>query len=803
MADDEGAQALQRPRPSEHELLAQWTSYFSDPLLSLEALRKQADEGRLEERGLRSLSWRYFFSLLPSPTTLPSAPSASSATYSTHSLLLSHARSGYTELRERYLRAPDGKWVRDDPSSSPSGDEEKDSGLSSSTGSNGNVKGGKAVLEKVDVRHNNPLGDEEENPWKSWFADLDLRKTIRQDVQRTFPEVDYFRLFSTQNRLTDLLFIYTKLTPEIGYRQGMHELLAPLLWAVDVDSLPSTTDQTSLPHLVLSRDFVEHDAWSLFSALMKSAGVFYDHQTTSPNQVQPIVSIANNLQSLLSRCDHSLHAAFTSLNVEPQLYAIRWLRLLFGREFPLQPDIFILWDGLFARDPSLQLTTHIALAMLLRIRGALIPAAKEGYGEFLQILLRYPPSPHGGFHTALLVRQAVYLHNNLSSAGVEYVLRQNAELGAAVGEALPHDEEVDLRSPTARGMAHRRAASALPVQGLGLFGDLAKGVYARSEALGINKAITGAFNDIKRDFAEAQAQLEEQRRQRSQFSQIPSSSPWDPPTAPPPASKDALSDLAKMRTSSLSMSSAIDLCVQVLERELVPPTPVASPLLADDTNGCRGDIPLSTGKTTASHPPPLGTQTMALTALKHIRDVLGGQATTFDSSVLGPLRQVLEGSPQQSTTSAPFPPPSTFSSPPLPPLPSSPSPKPSSQPSLAPAPPSPARTVPAAALPAPMAAAPSASATPSLHLGARGEKPLTGLSRTPQPNRLPDVPRYPPSRPQTSHSGPPNVAQPPLRSTASSSTKTNPSFPPASFSTRPPSTRPRPSSSTGDPLGAS
>ncbi|BGP14289.1 hypothetical protein JCM10213v2_002234 [Rhodosporidiobolus nylandii] len=696
MADDDDQAWLARPRPAPEELLGQWRSYFADPLLSLATLRTAADEGRLLERGLRSLNWRYFFSLLPSPTTLPS-PSASADTFHTYSLQLSSSRSHYASLRERYLRAPDGKWVQDGAFSA-GGQEEKgkteDNGLRSSAGSG---KGAK-MLQKADASRNNPLGLEEENPWSSWFEDLELRKEIRKDVQRTFPDVDYFRLPATQDRLTNLLFIYCKLTPQVSYRQGMHELLAPLLWAVDFDSLPppGVGEENSLPHLVLAREWVEHDAWGLFSELMKNAGTYYDHHPSAilspnpqstfspssfalsndaaPSRVQPIVSIASHLFSLLSTVDTPLHAAFTSLQVEPQLFAIRWFRLLFSRELPL-PDTLLLWDALFARDPSLQLTEHVALAMLLRIRGALIEAAREGYGDFLQVLLRYPPCPDGRFRAALLVQQAVFLRDNLTPAGAAKVREQNVRLGAAVGPQQPADENVDLRSPAARGMAHRRAAT--NPQGLGLFGarglgDLAKGVYGRAEALGIPKAVTGVFEDIKRDFAEAQAQLEEQRRQRGAFSQIPAVSPWGPPPpAPAPAAKDALSDLAKMRASSLAMSSAIDLCCSVLERGLMPPTPVASPKLERDVGGGSSEgIPLSppsssrksggaAGGTGQTVPPQIG-QVMALTALKHIRDVLGGQAQVFDESVLAPLNQLLEtsGLPSMSPSLNPsFPPP--------------------------------------------------------------------------------------------------------------------------------------------------
>ena len=45
----------------------------------------------------------------------------------------------------------------------------------------------------------------------------------------------------------------------------------------------------------------------------------------------------------------------------------RWIRLLFGREFPFE-DVLCLWDVLFAEDPGLGLVDHVCVAMLLRIR---------------------------------------------------------------------------------------------------------------------------------------------------------------------------------------------------------------------------------------------------------------------------------------------------------------------------------------------------------------------------------------------------------------------------------------------------
>lgn len=37
--------------------------------------------------------------------------------------------------------------------------------------------------------------------------------------------------------MIDALFVYCKMHEEISYRQGMHELLALILWAVETDAI--------------------------------------------------------------------------------------------------------------------------------------------------------------------------------------------------------------------------------------------------------------------------------------------------------------------------------------------------------------------------------------------------------------------------------------------------------------------------------------------------------------------------------------------------------------------------------------
>lgn len=60
---------------------------------------------------------------------------------------------------------------------------------------------------------------------------------------------------------------------------------------------------------------------------------------------------------------------FSGVRSEPTMFFnySRWLRLLFTREFTME-DAMILWDGLFACDPSFDLALWVCVAMLIRIR---------------------------------------------------------------------------------------------------------------------------------------------------------------------------------------------------------------------------------------------------------------------------------------------------------------------------------------------------------------------------------------------------------------------------------------------------
>jgi TBC1 domain family protein 5 len=168
----------------------------------------------------------------------------------------------------------------------------------------------------------------------------------------SFPDIGYFRDTNVQTQLTNILFLYATMNPHIGYRQGMHELLAPLYYAIDYDSIPedgnSEHDMADIRELC-SRTWVAADAWTLFITIMRGVSRWYEwrdapSQTTGsssspfarhvildvPNgqldtkpYMAPIVEVCSRIQSsLLKSVDPLLWKSMQGAGIEPQIYGM-------------------------------------------------------------------------------------------------------------------------------------------------------------------------------------------------------------------------------------------------------------------------------------------------------------------------------------------------------------------------------------------------------------------------------------------------------------------------------------------------
>lgn len=275
--------------------------------------------------------------------------------------------------------------------------------------------------------NDDPLSQSDKSVWNQHFCDQELCAVIKQDVVRTFPGIDFFRKSHIQEILVSILFCYARQNPDMCYRQGMHEIIAPILFVIHSDHqayrhyCEMNVDGEFCPILeeLLIADYLEADAYSLFNHVMVEIEHFYrindvrptatgyfpisqyssvEHspeETVVPEQscqqeIKQDVEVIGQLniirEQILAKADPALYNHLMQLDIPLSLFGIRWLRLLFGREFALL-DLLILWDAIFAEDEQFNLTSYVVVAMLITIREKII---NSDYTSCLTFLMKYP-----------------------------------------------------------------------------------------------------------------------------------------------------------------------------------------------------------------------------------------------------------------------------------------------------------------------------------------------------------------------------------------------------------------------------
>ncbi|XP_063824461.1 TBC1 domain family member 5 [Ostrinia nubilalis] len=225
-----------------------------------------------------------------------------------------------------------------------------------------------------------PLSQDDESVWKQHFCDNELKAIIMQDVVRTFPDELYFRDQDVQDMMVRILFFWARSHAHVGYRQGMHEILAPVLFELFQDRRFAPRDVCDVLKCFLDDDYLEHDSYMLFNAVMKGLERFYSTGDVVPSKsgrlpTSKVVHNPNEVVRYLDKVkeeflvplDHELAAHLHECNITMELFGIRWLRLLFGREFP-RGELAHLWGFLFADGPALPHLHFVVLAMLISIR---------------------------------------------------------------------------------------------------------------------------------------------------------------------------------------------------------------------------------------------------------------------------------------------------------------------------------------------------------------------------------------------------------------------------------------------------
>uniref|UniRef100_A0A4X2LY53 TBC1 domain family member 5 n=2 Tax=Vombatus ursinus TaxID=29139 RepID=A0A4X2LY53_VOMUR len=381
----------------------------------LATIRLKGINGQLRSSRFRSVCWKLFLNVLPQDK--------GQWTSQTKEL-----RAWYNSIKERHITNP------------------------------------RKAAGQQDLMINNPLSQDEGSLWNKFFQDKELRAMIEQDVKRTFPEMQYFQQENVRKILTDVLFCYARENEQLLYKQGMHELLAPIVFILHCDHQAFLhASEAARPSeemkALLNPEYLEHDAYAMFSHLMETAEPWFstfEHDgqkgkdtviTTipfaRPQDLGPSIAIVtkvNQIQDhLLKKQDIELYMHLNRLEIAPQIYGLRWVRLLFGREFPLQ-DLLVVWDALFADSINLGLVDYVFVAMLLYIRDALI---SSNYQTCLGLLMHYPPI--GDVHSLIL--RALFLRDpKRNPRPVTHQFQQNLDYYKACGADLMNKTRANAKA---------------------------------------------------------------------------------------------------------------------------------------------------------------------------------------------------------------------------------------------------------------------------------------------------------------------------------------------------------------------
>jgi len=212
----------------------------------------------------------------------------------------------------------------------------------------------------------------------------DLLCTIRQDIDRTRRDFEYFRKPSTRGTLIAMLFIYARLNPGVKYVQGMNEVAAIILHVL----ASAEADATAL----------EADCFWCFSEMMVE--IKENFMEALDHTGGGIHALINGVQELMKNYDPPLARHLQQMDLPPFLWAFRWCTLLFAQDATL-PDAVRLWDSFIADPRRFEFVVYVCLALVLEHREELLQSTSQfALTEVLQAAPRQTDSE-------LLIRRAM------------------------------------------------------------------------------------------------------------------------------------------------------------------------------------------------------------------------------------------------------------------------------------------------------------------------------------------------------------------------------------------------------------
>lgn len=264
------------------------------------------------------------------------------------------------------------------------------------------ARGRKNTLDRVQIQHDPLSEDSSTTPQvEETHDDHELLVAIILDVDRLLPGDPFYQEFTNKKQLVEILYIWSKCNPQVGYKQGLHEIIGLIFMHLAKESaiIPQTNTFSSDDLKILNLydfNYLSHDVFTIFNRFMIQSGIitnFYESEQSLWNSIE-------RFNMYLMKIDQFIHYTLnTKLKLEAQLWIIRYLRLLLSRE--LGEDVettMLLWDKLIASQLSTdhlgsnltvipELLNFIIIQLLMQKKSDII---SSDFSECLTLLLHYP-----------------------------------------------------------------------------------------------------------------------------------------------------------------------------------------------------------------------------------------------------------------------------------------------------------------------------------------------------------------------------------------------------------------------------
>ncbi|GAB5354659.1 hypothetical protein AAMO2058_000137800 [Amorphochlora amoebiformis] len=220
--------------------------------------------------------------------------------------------------------------------------------------------------------------------------------------------MEFFRLERTRRWLTEVLLLWC-LKHHTEYTQGMNDILATITMSLLGDyALLKALKQAkrahpSYPPALIARvhpQYLGSDAFAIFSALMKKLPAMFHPE--KKDSTHGLIQLTRFVQSaLLRKFDPDLYEFLSKSGAPPELYMLKWVRLLFSREFEIS-QVLQIWDELVKQGGietkmGFGMVEHLCMALLKHVRYELLNFVQldpdSSMVDALARILKFPSVP--------------------------------------------------------------------------------------------------------------------------------------------------------------------------------------------------------------------------------------------------------------------------------------------------------------------------------------------------------------------------------------------------------------------------